>query len=58
MKLFMLMNPEYVNFAFGKIEPRSRKTDPFMALVAAFCVADRLDEPEPTPIEMMTPFFL
>ena len=45
------------NFVYGKIEPRSRKTDPFMALVAAFCVADRLDEPEPAPIELMQPMF-
>jgi phage terminase large subunit-like protein len=43
------------NFVYGKIEPRSRKTDPFTALVAAFCVSDRLDEPEAAPIELMQP---
>ena len=26
------------NYTFGKIEPKSRKTDGFMALVAAMCV--------------------
>lgn len=30
------------NMAYGKIEPRSRKTDPFMALVAAMCIEDEL----------------
>lgn len=32
------------NFTYGKIEPHSRKTDPFMALVHAFVVADKLPE--------------
>lgn len=32
------------NFVFGKIEPRSRKTDGFMALVNAFCVSNVLDD--------------
>lgn len=45
------------NYVYGKIEPRSRKTDPFMAFVAAFCVADRLEEQEAAPIEMMEPMF-
>lgn len=31
------------NVTYGKIEPKSRKTDPFKALVAAECVADVLD---------------
>lgn len=33
------------NFKFDKIDPKPRKTDGFMALVAAFCVADRIPEP-------------
>lgn len=32
------------NITYGKIEPKSRKTDPFKALVAAECVASALDE--------------
>lgn len=32
------------NITYGKIEPKSRKTDPFKAFVAAFCVSDILDE--------------
>ena len=31
------------NITFGKIEPKSRKTDGFMALVAARTVSDKLD---------------
>lgn len=31
------------NVTYGKIEPKSRKTDPFKALVAAECVAEVLD---------------
>ncbi len=34
---------EHGNITFGKIEPKSRKTDGFMAFVAAFTVADILD---------------
>lgn len=30
------------NFLFGKIEPQTRKTDPFMALVHSMCVEDKL----------------
>lgn len=30
---------------YGKIEPHSRKTDPFMALVHAMCVEGRIGEP-------------
>lgn len=33
------------NFKFDKIDPKPRKTDGFMALVAAFCIADRIPEP-------------
>lgn len=32
------------NITYGKIEPKSRKTDPFKAFVAAFCVSDVLNE--------------
>lgn len=32
------------NYKYEKIEPRSRKTDGFMALVAAFCIADQIQE--------------
>ena len=44
------------NFYYGKIEAKSRKTDPFMALVAAECVEDALPQnsgplrPLPPPI--------
>lgn len=31
------------NITYGKIEPKSRKTDPFKAFVAAFCVSDILE---------------
>lgn len=31
------------NITYGKIEPKSRKTDPFKAFVAAECVSDILD---------------
>ena len=34
-----------INTIIGKIEPRSRKTDPFKAFVAAECVSDVLDVP-------------
>ena len=32
------------NYTYGKIEPRSRKTDGFMAFVAAMCVEDEIPE--------------
>lgn len=32
------------NISYGKIEPKSRKTDGFMAMVAAFCCSDILEE--------------
>lgn len=39
------------NYAYGKIEPRSRKTDPFMALVAAMCVESELEGMEGADID-------
>ncbi|MDO4285240.1 MAG: terminase large subunit [Eubacteriales bacterium] len=35
------------NFVYAKIEAKSRKTDPFMALVASMTVEDRLPAPRP-----------
>lgn len=32
------------NITYGKIEPKSRKTDGFMAMIAALCVADELED--------------
>ena len=32
------------NYKFGKIAPHSRKTDVFMAFVAAMCVSDKIPE--------------
>lgn len=32
------------NFKYGKIEPKSRKTDPFMAFVAAMTIEDEIPE--------------
>ena len=32
------------NFVYGKIEPHTRKTDCFMAMVQAFCAADAIPE--------------
>ena len=32
------------NYKYDKIEPRSRKTDGFMALVAAFCIQDEIPD--------------
>jgi phage terminase large subunit-like protein len=42
------------NFTYGKIEPHGRKTDPFMALVAAFAAVDKLDLPKPTEVKDFT----
>lgn len=39
------------NLSFGKIEPKSRKNDPFMALVAALQVEEELDAPPEMPLE-------
>lgn len=39
------------NLSFGKIEPKSRKNDPFMALVAALQVEEELDAPRGAPLE-------
>lgn len=38
------------NYKYDKIEARSRKTDGFMALVAAFCIADAIPEYAPEEI--------
>lgn len=38
------------NFYYAKIEARSRKTDPFMSLVAAMCIEDKLAQREPVAI--------
>lgn len=35
-------NADFGNFVYGKIEPKSRKTDPFMAFVASVIVEDRI----------------
>lgn len=43
------------NFRYEKIEPRSRKTDGFMALVAAMDLEDRL-ETSPPPLEFIEAF--
>ena len=37
------------NFVYGKIEGKSRKTDPFMAFVAAMTIEDRIIERKSTP---------
>lgn len=42
------------NYKYGKIAPHSRKTDVFMAFVAAMCVADRL--PEDVELELPPAF--
>lgn len=42
------------NYKYGKIAPHSRKTDLFMAFVAAMCVGDRL--PEDVGVEFMPAF--
>jgi phage terminase large subunit-like protein len=34
------------NYVYGKIEAKSRKTDPFMALVASMAIEDELDTGE------------
>lgn len=34
------------NITYGKIEPKSRKTDTFKAFIAAECVSDALDAPD------------
>ena len=44
------------NFKYGKIEPRSRKTDGFMAFVAAMVIEDEL--PETYNIEWLEPIIL
>ena len=44
------------NWTYGKIEPHGRKTDPFMALVHAFCVSGCLPE-DTGPMDVPMPFF-
>ena len=44
------------NFKYGKIEPRSRKTDGFMAFVAAMTIEEEL--PESYDIEWLPPIIL
>lgn len=39
------------NYKYEKIEPRSRKTDGFMALVAAFCIREQV--PDTTELQFM-----
>jgi len=40
------------NKYFAKIEPKSRKTDPFMAMVAAATIEDKLEQPEHTFVDV------
>jgi phage terminase large subunit-like protein len=40
---------EHGNFKYGKIEPKSRKTDGFMALVAAMTLESELVDPDDIP---------
>lgn len=45
------------NFYYGKIEAKSRKTDPFMALVHSMCIEDALGEggsPETPDVDVYT----
>lgn len=37
------------NYVYGKIEAKSRKTDPFMALVAAMCIEEKIIERRSKP---------
>lgn len=43
------------NFKYGKVAPHSRKTDVFMALVAAFCAREYL--PESVSLTFAAPMF-
>lgn len=43
------------NYTYGKIEPKSRKTDGFMAFVAGMCIEDMI--PEFVPYEFFAPVF-
>lgn len=51
-KLVVLPNSNG-NYKYDKIEPRGRKTDGFMALVAAFCIQDEI--PETTDLSFIEP---
>ncbi len=44
------------NYLFGKIDPKARKTDGFMALVAAMCIEDMI--PECGSFEALEPIYL
>jgi phage terminase large subunit-like protein len=44
------------NYKYGKIEPRSRKTDGFMAFVAAMTIEEEL--PEYHNIEWLPPIII
>lgn len=46
------------NFYYGKIEAKSRKTDPFMALVAAECAEDALPQNGGTPGPVVPTFVI
>lgn len=50
----MLVPAPNENYKYGKIAPHSRKTDLFMAFVAAMCVGDRL--PEDVDVQFMPAF--
>ena len=39
-----LVPAQHDNYTFGKIEPKSRKTDGFMALVSAMCASSELED--------------
>lgn len=41
-------NADTGNFVYGKIEPKSRKTDPFMALVASMVIENELEDDDGT----------
>lgn len=45
------INKDTGNMSYGKIEPKSRKTDPFMGFVAAMCIEGELGSG--TPVEGM-----
>nr|HMM32626.1 terminase [Clostridia bacterium] len=40
------------NYYFGKIEAKSRKTDPFMAMVASAAIESELEQPERVFVDM------
>lgn len=48
-----LVGAPHGNYTYGKIEPKSRKTDGFMAFVAAMCAVDVI--PEDADIDFVAP---